>query len=111
MLTTVTPNQDQVLSAVRTFIALACGLGIANGYITSDTATLITAFGLALVPLLWGVLVHTNNNKIAAAEALPNVQAIVVPVTASRDSAASKAASDSSRPKVVFSNQPLPKAA
>ena len=92
-------NQDQVLSSMRWLATVACGYAVGRGWITADQTTYIIAAALALVPLVFSFLKHTDSAKLAAVEALPDVKEIVTKPTATDGVAAATA--DPSRPKVV----------
>lgn len=103
-------NSDQMLSALRTLIAVLSGVAIGHGWLTADQAATLGANVLAivgalatLVPLLWGLKSHSDASKIAAVAAMPEVAKIVPSATAARDSAVVQAAFDPSQPKVVRS--------
>jgi len=80
-------NQEQAKSAVRWLIATFGPLIIAHGYVTSGTLELIGGAVISLIPLAWGVLVHTEANTVAVVDTIakdPNspVKAIIVAPTA-----------------------------
>lgn len=124
------PNQDQILSLVRSIAAVLGGYAIGRGWINSEQLTLIGGIFASLVPLIWGMMVHTDSAKVAAVvampapakleafqsipdgvkmaavEAIPQVQKIVVNRNATDGVA--DAAADPSRPKVVTAPLPPP---
>ena len=117
------PNLDQILSLVRSIIAVFGGYAIGRGWINEEQLTLFAGIAASLVPLIWGMAVHTDTAKLASVaalpgpeklaafqgipdgaklasvEAMPQVQKIVVDRTATDGIA--DAANDPSRPKVV----------
>jgi hypothetical protein len=99
-------NQEQFLGVVRNLGALACGIAIGHGWITADQGTLIGGIVVALAPLVWTLLAHTNLAKLAAAAAVPEVKAIVVEPNgntaveaASRDPAQGKIIKEGEQPR------------
>lgn len=117
------PNQDQVLSWVRTTIAGVAGFAIGHGYGSAELWSMISGIAMLVVPYLWGAYMHTSAAKLEAiagmapsdkraamkqipddlklkvVEAIPSVQRIVVAAHAGNGVQA--AASDPARPKVV----------
>lgn len=83
-------SMDQVLSAVRWALTMACGFAVGKGWITTDQTTSIIAVSAALVPLVWGIYTRTKAAKLAAAAAIPEVQRIVVTSQATADKAPAK---------------------
>src|SRR6266566_5241061 len=63
-------NQEQAKSAVRWLIATFGPLIIAHGYATSGTLELIGGAVISLIPLAWGVLVHTEANTVAVVDTI-----------------------------------------
>jgi len=101
------PNQDQLLSVLRTLIGFGSGIAVGKGLVTVDQATMIgdatlTTIGGAatLVPLIWGLFAHTTSAKIAAVTALPDVKKIVT-VSVPINPAVAAAASDATQTKVA----------
>ena len=74
-------TQDQVLSIVRAvmqiFGAIIATYAATTG-ITEQAWTTITGAVLMIVPVIWGVYVHSRANIVAAAARLPDVAQVVV---------------------------------
>lgn len=101
-------NQDQLLSIVRTLISVFSGIAIGRGWLTADQAASIGANVVViigalatLVPLLWGVRMHSDSAKLAAVTAMPEVKIVVASPVAPADSAVAQAAVDPVQPKVT----------
>jgi hypothetical protein len=118
------PNQDQVMSIVRSTIAVVSGWAISKGYGDSQLWLMIGGLAGVIVPYIWGVYAHTNAAKLAAivsmpraeknatfnqisdgvklasVEAMPAVKRIVVSSAASNGVA--DAANDTNRPKITY---------
>lgn len=94
------PNLDQAWSALRTILAAVVGWAAGRHLIGDDTAALLLTIAPIAVPLVWGMLAHTDAAKISAVEALPDVKSIIVAPSAPLESAAIDAATDPARPKV-----------
>lgn len=100
------PNQDQVLSLVRSILAIVGTMLATKGVVSSSDWTTYSGAILVFVPIVWSMFAHTDSAKLKAVEAMPDVKNIVVvngkletPTPAA--SAAVAAAADPSRPKVV----------
>ncbi|HEV3312195.1 MAG TPA: hypothetical protein VG815_16920 [Chloroflexota bacterium] len=117
------PSQDQILSLVRSIITILGGIAISRGFLTDEQITLIGGIVASLIPLVWGMMAHTNaaklasvaampgpdklvafqgipdGAKLASVEAMPQVQKIIVDRNATDGIA--DAAKDPDRPKVV----------
>jgi len=101
-------NFDQVLSLLRLLLGVSGPIGallIARGMpaeqVTGLSTAIIAVVG-ALPPIasaIWSMFAHTNDAKLKAVEALPDVQKIVVN-SAATDGVAD-AAKDLTRTKVV----------
>ena len=85
-------NQDQLLGVVRTILAAVGGWAVGKGYFDSQTWIEITGIVVAIVPLVWTLIVHTEQSKLASVESLPNVVKIVT---------TDQKTADASGPKVV----------
>jgi len=90
-------NQDQVLSAVRWLVSVGGGYAVGRGWITTDQITYILGAAVAIVPLVFSFMVHTDTAKLKAVEAMPDIAKIVAVPNASNGVAA--AVADPSRPK------------
>ena len=98
-------NQEQVKSAVRWFVAtfggVIAGWFAAKGWFTVDQVTTVLnspatlAFIASVVPLVWGMFVHTESNAVAVVDTLAKkegspVKAVVMePTPAGRELAGS----------------------
>ena len=93
-------NQDQILSIARAVLQVV-GTGlVSKGLIgTADWSTIMGAV-LMVVPVIWGMMAHTDAAKVAAVEAMPSVKQIVVNSSIATDGIAD-AANDPLRPKVT----------
>lgn len=68
----MTPNKDQILSAIRTLLATGLGYAAGNGWIGTDTAATLLTLAMALIPMLWGMIDKTKANIVAkAADIVP----------------------------------------
>ncbi len=67
-------NQDQILSMIRSILAVVGGWAVGRGYATDDQIVLIGGLLSSLVPLAWGMAVHTKNAKAAAVQLSPTEQ-------------------------------------
>ncbi len=67
-------NQDQILSMIRSILAVVGGWAVSKGYATDDQLVLAGGILTALVPLVWGMAVHTKNAKAAAVQLSPTEQ-------------------------------------
>lgn len=92
------PNLDQAWSALRTVLAAVVGWAAGRHLIGDDTAALLLTVAPIAVPLVWGMLAHTDAAKAAAVEAMPGVKIVVSPALA--PSALVEAAADPERPKI-----------
>lgn len=106
------PNVDQLMSIARWLLSAggpASSLLIARGIpadkVTGFTTALLTILG-ALPPLIsfiWGLKAHTEDSKLKAVEAMDDVDKVIITpkVVDGAATAATQAASNSERPKVV----------
>jgi hypothetical protein len=94
------PYQDQAFSAARTVITAVAAYGAGRGWLGQDTVALIGTLAPILIPLVWGMLGHTEAAKLKAVEELPGVTKILVHPDVAPDTALMAAAVDTSRPKV-----------
>jgi hypothetical protein len=78
-------NQDQLLSAVRSILAAVGGWAIGKGYITQDQLTLIGGVLASLIPLVWGIAMHTQSATVNAAANQPGVKTIVLTSSSAAD--------------------------
>ena len=85
-------NLDQVLGSVRAILALVSGYALGKGWADADTITLVSGVIVAVIPLVWSYVAHTQQAKIASVEAMPNVAKIVT---------TDQKTADASGPKVV----------
>ena len=103
------PNVDQLFSIARWLLSvggpvssLLIARGIPADKVSSLNTALLTVLG-ALPPIasfIWGLWAHTDNSKLKAVEAMPDVSKIIVN-TAAPPNGAMAAAADPSRPKVT----------
>lgn len=84
----VTPNQQQIMSAVRMAIAAFGGLAVGKGWVTKDQLVLLGSDAsmtiiLQIVGVLsavaagvWGQFAHKQANQVAAVAKMPEVAQI-----------------------------------
>ncbi len=96
-------NQEQLLSVLRSVLAVVGGWAVGRGYVTADQLTLVGGLLASLVPLVWGIVVHTPANTVKAAAATPGVTKIVMDSQASADAIAPKDAVGVPQPDKVLS--------
>jgi hypothetical protein len=70
-------NADQVLTVVRSIITVLGTSAATHGIITSDTKTMLLGGATVVVPVVWGIIIHSDQGKIAAVAAMPEVKQIV----------------------------------
>lgn len=88
---TFTPNPEQTKSIVRWLIT-AFGAGVAGwfahgGFVTQQqvmdvlNSPAFLSIATSLVGLVWGMKAHTQTSTVAAANAIPEVQGVIVAST------------------------------
>jgi hypothetical protein len=97
------PNNDQLMSWLRSTIAIVSGMAITAGYGNSETWATVGGVILLLVPFVWGTFVHTDAAKIAQVAALPDVAKIISVPSPNPESAVAIAVDDRNQPKVTNS--------
>ena len=65
-------NQDQFMSIVRALLSLGAGWLVGHGYQSSGDAELISGAVLAIAPVAWGLLAHTDAAKVEIAKTIPD---------------------------------------
>lgn len=70
-------TQTQVLSAVRNVLSLLVGWAVGKGWLDSDTAGVLVAVPLALVPLIWDWWSNRKPALIGTVAKMPEVEKIV----------------------------------
>ena len=98
-MTPSTPSMDQVISWVRTTIALISGWAMGRGIGDANLWMMVGGVATALVPYVWGTFAHSDAAKIAAVADMPDVKKIEVRPSAT--GALADAVTDPTRPKVV----------
>lgn len=93
-------NQDQFMGIVRAIVPPLAAYVAGKGWIPAGSTADVMAAAIALATAGWSTWVHTDSSKLAAVEALPDVQKIVPMKFAAPDSAVAQAALDPDRPKV-----------
>jgi hypothetical protein len=70
-------NKEQALSAVRWVITTGGAIAVTKGVANSDQ--IIAALGLvtAIFPFVWSMFVHSDQGKIAAVAAMPEVKQVI----------------------------------
>lgn len=63
-------NQNTWISWITTGIGLAGAAAATNGWISSSTATTVAGAAATLVPLIWGLVVHSDSAVVKAAATL-----------------------------------------
>lgn len=96
-------NQDQLLSTLRSILAIVGGWAVGRGYITNDQLVLIGGALTALVPVVWGIAVHTTSATIKAGAAADGVEKIVLKTQTQADAVAPKDASGVPQPDNILS--------
>jgi hypothetical protein len=94
-------NLDQITGLARIVIPVVVSYAVGKGWVSASGAGDVTAAILTIGASFWTIAAHTNSAKIAAVEALPSVTKIVVDPNAPASDAATLAALDTTRPKVV----------
>lgn len=94
------PNTDQIGSAARNALTAIIAYAAGRHWLGEDTATLLLALLPLAGPFAWGLLAHTTSAKIAAVEAIPEVQQIVIGPS-DENSALHEIVKDEERKKVV----------
>ena len=92
-------NQEQFLGMLRAVLPAGLAYVVGKGWIPAGAAADVGAAVLTVAAAGYSYYTHTDSNKIAAVEALPDVQKIIV--SAAPGTAASLAVADPSRPKVA----------
>lgn len=96
------PNQDQVLSAVRTFLAIIGTVMINHGWVNDATWSLVVGFIVAIVPLVWGIAVQSTSSKVGSVSSMAGATIVVDKNHPGVSSVLVAAAADTSQPNVVF---------
>lgn len=98
----MTPNQEQLMSLLRTALQMIGTYVVARGILGADGANLwqlISGLILMVAPTVWAMFAHTDTALIKSVTAMPDVKQIVVAADAT--DGAAKAAADPNQPKVV----------
>lgn len=98
----MTPNQEQLMSLLRTALQMIGTYVVARGVLGADGANLwqlISGLILMVAPTVWSMFAHTDSAMIKNVTAMPDVKQIVVAPNASDGAGA--AAADPNQPKVV----------
>lgn len=66
----MTPNNEQLKSAVRWLIASFGPVIIQHGYASAGTLEMIGGIIVSLAPLVWGLLTHTQTNAVAVVDTI-----------------------------------------
>ena len=68
----MTPNQNQILSAIRSVLIALCTFAVAKGWISSNDAANAAALVIPLGLAIWGILDKTKAATVAkAADIVP----------------------------------------
>lgn len=104
----MTPNNAQILSAVRWLLTVGGTYLVARGMsqdMVDDLSTWII-LGFAIVPpfaaFVWGLFVHTDAAKLAAVDALPKDQIVGVVVAPTATNGIRAAATNPALTKVML---------
>ena len=62
------PTQAQVLAFIRWLIATGGAFAVGRGWVTVDQVQLILPAAVAIVPLVWSFVAHSDTGTIAAAK-------------------------------------------
>lgn len=96
------PNQEQLLSLLRTALQMIGTYLLARGTLGADGANLwqlISGLIMMIAPTIWSMFAHTDSAMIKNVTAMPDVKQVVVAPGASDGAGA--AAADPDQPKVV----------
>ena len=84
---TVTPNQEQVKSLIRWFVAtfggMIAGWFAAKGWFTVDqvltvlNSPVVLGAASSIIVAIWGLFVHTQANTVSAANSIPSVAGVI----------------------------------
>jgi hypothetical protein len=98
-------NQNTWISWITSGVGLFAGAAIDRGLVDSQTATAIVGAAGALVPLAWGLFIHSNSSVAKTASQITGVQVAVGPKA---DASMQQLAADPAVADVVPVAQALP---
>ena len=78
-------NQNTWISWITTGVGLIGSAAATNGLINSSTATTIAGAAATLVPLLWGLFIHSDSKVVQTAGAIPGVKPVEIMSSAAPD--------------------------
>ncbi len=78
-------NQDQILSLLRSLLAIAGGWLVSKGLLNDSQFATLSGAIMAVAPTIWGILTHTETATVKAAERAPGVVKVVVDSQAKAD--------------------------
>ena len=70
-------NEDQVMSLVRSLVAIGSGWLVGHGYQTESDAALYGGVVMSFAPIVWGMYAKRDAGLIASAASVPDVEQIV----------------------------------
>ncbi len=70
-------NQEQLLGAIRSILSVLGGWAVGHGYISGDQLTMFTGAVMAIAPLIWSFLAHTDKAMVASAQSVGQAQVLV----------------------------------
>ncbi len=97
----IVPNREQSFSILRAVLVAAGSILATLGIVSEETWQPIVGIALAVLPVIWGMFVHTKANAVAVAAAVPEVSKIEVNPTP-QGRALMKAAGSAPEALVVF---------
>jgi hypothetical protein len=98
------PNQEQLLSLLRTALQMIGTYLLARGTLGADGANLwqlISGLIMMIAPTVWSMFAHTESAQIKNVTAMDDVAKVIKADDAPADSAIAKLAADPAQPKVV----------
>jgi hypothetical protein len=70
-------NSEQLASLLRTLVQVAGAYAVGRGWVDADTATTLGGALVTVIVTVWGLYARRNAGLLAAAAAVPAVQAII----------------------------------
>ena len=98
------PNQEQVMSLLRTALQMIGTYLVARGVLGADGSNLwqlVSGLVMMIAPTVWSMFAHSEKAQIENVAEIKGVERIVKADNAPPDSAVAKLAADPSQPKVT----------
>ena len=70
-------NQDQIMGVLRVLLPSILSYAVGKGWLTTSQVADVSAALVMLTGVAWSIVAHTDQAKIAAVAAMPEVKAIV----------------------------------